>query len=53
MPSGWLIAISAIGLLHTIPAQTAFCLTGVVIELVGFFFVARQQIPKRKSNNDA
>jgi hypothetical protein len=49
MPAGWFIAVSAIGLLHTLPAQTAFCLAGLAIELLGFVFVARQHIPKRRS----
>jgi hypothetical protein len=53
MLGGWVIAVSAIMLLHTIPAQTAFCLAGVAIELAGFFFVAREHIPKRRSKSDA
>ncbi len=51
MPAGWFIAVSAIGLLHQLPAQTAFCLAGVAIELVGLVFVARQHIPKRRSKS--
>lgn len=51
MPAGWFIAVSAIGLLHSLAAQTAFCLAGVAIEIVGFIFVARQQIPKRRSKS--
>jgi hypothetical protein len=51
MPAGWFIAVSAIGLLHTLPAQTAFCLAGLAIELVGFVFVARQNIPKKRSKS--
>lgn len=51
MPAGWFIAVSAIGLLHTVPAQTSFCLTGFAIEIVGVVFVARQHLPKRKSPN--
>jgi hypothetical protein len=51
MPAGWFIAVSAIGLLHTVPSQTAFCLAGVAIELVGLFFVARQHIPKKRSKS--
>jgi len=53
MLGGWVIAVSAIMLLHTVPAETAFCLAGVAIELVGFFFVAREHIPKRSSKSDA
>ena len=53
MPAGWFIAVSAIGLLHTLPAQTAFCLAGMAIEIVGFVFVARQHIPERRSKSDA
>jgi hypothetical protein len=53
MPAGWLIAISAIGLLRAVPAQTAFCLTGIAIELAGFVLVARQHIPKPGSKSDA
>jgi len=51
MPAGWFIAVSAIGLLHQLPAQTAFCLAGVAIELVGLVFVARQHIPKPRSKS--
>jgi hypothetical protein len=51
MLAGWFIAVSAIGLLHALPAQTAFCLSGVAIEVVGLVFVARQHIPKKRSRN--
>jgi hypothetical protein len=51
MLAGWFIAVSAIGMLHSLPAQTAFCLAGLVIEIVGFVFVARLNIPKRRSKS--
>jgi hypothetical protein len=51
MLAGWFIAISAIGLLHDLSAQTSFCLAGIVIEAVGFVFVARQHIPARRSKS--
>jgi len=51
LPAGWFIAVSAIGLLHSLPAQTAFCLAGVAIEAVGFVFIARQHIPKPRSKS--
>ncbi len=47
MPAGCFIAISAAILLHTLPAQTVFCLAGFAIEVVGFILVARQHLPKR------
>ena len=53
MPAGWFIAVSAVWLLKTLPAQTAFCLAGIGIEVVGFVFVAREHIPKRRSKGDA
>jgi hypothetical protein len=53
MPAGWGIALSAIRLLHTLPAQTAFCLAGLAIEIVGFVLVAREHLPKRRVKNDA
>ena len=53
MLGGWVIAVSAIMMLHTVPAQTAFCLAGVAIELAGFFLVAREHIPKPRSKSDA
>jgi hypothetical protein len=51
MPAGWFIAVSAIGLLHTVPAQTAFCLAGVAIEIVGLVLVARQRSPRRSTSD--
>jgi hypothetical protein len=53
MLAGWIIAVSAIGLLHSLPAQTAFLLAGIAIEIVGFVLVARQHIPKPRSKGDA
>jgi hypothetical protein len=53
MPAGWFIALSAVALLHTLPAQTVFVLAGVAIEVVGFIFVAREHTPKRRSKSDA
>ncbi len=49
MPAGFFIAVSAVILLHTPPAQTAFCLAGVSIQIVGFVFVAREHLPKRSA----
>ncbi len=53
MPAGWGIALSAVRMLHTLPAQTTFCLAGIAIELVGFVLVAREHLPKRRANHDA
>jgi hypothetical protein len=53
MPAGCFIAVSAVVLLHTTQAQTVFCLLGVAIEIVGFVFVAREHLPKRRSKSDA
>jgi hypothetical protein len=39
--SGWLIAITAIVLLAAGPAQLAFLLSAVGIQLVGFVLIAR------------
>jgi hypothetical protein len=52
MPAGCFIAVSAAVLLHTLQAQTAFCLAGFAIEVVGFVFVAREHIPKRRSKHE-
>ncbi len=52
MPAGWFIAVSAVVLLHTVPAQTVFCLLGFAIEIVGFVFVAREHLPKRKTKKE-
>ena len=49
MPAGFVIAVSAVVLLHTVPSQTAFCLAGVAIQIVGFVFVAREHLPKRSA----
>ncbi len=46
MPAGFFIAVSAVALLHTVPAQTVFCLAGVSIQIVGFVLVARQHRPR-------
>ena len=53
LPAGWFIAASAVVLLHTVPSQTVFCLAGLAVEAVGFVFVAREHIPKRRTKSDA
>ena len=52
MVAGWLIVLSAIALLHTLAAQTAFALTGVGVEVLGFVLAARDLMPKRRAKSD-
>ena len=51
MPAGFFIAVSAVVLLHTPPAQTVFCLAGFAIQIVAFVFVAREHLPKRSAHH--
>jgi divalent metal cation (Fe/Co/Zn/Cd) transporter len=53
MLAGWGIALSAVSLLHALPAQTAFCLAGIAIEIAGFVLVARVHLPQRRVKHDA
>jgi hypothetical protein len=48
LPAGCFISVSAVVLLHTLAAQTVFCLAGVAIQIVGFVFIAREHLPKRR-----
>lgn len=53
MLAGWLIALCAVAILRALPAQTAFAVAGVGIEVLGFVFVARNHFPKRRAKSDA
>ncbi|HYL15405.1 MAG TPA: hypothetical protein VEV41_20380 [Terriglobales bacterium] len=42
--AGWAIVLSALVLLHSPPAQTAFVLAGIAVELLGLALVVRAHL---------
>ncbi|HEX3685426.1 MAG TPA: hypothetical protein VHU83_23025 [Bryobacteraceae bacterium] len=52
MLAGWGIVVTAVLLLRTPVAKTAFVLAGIAIEVVGFVLAARAHLP-RGARNDA
>ena len=42
--AGWAIVLSALDLLRSAPALIAFILAGIVVELMGMFFLFRSHL---------
>lgn len=45
--AGWGIVLASLALLKTVPARTAFVLSGVAVEMLGMGIVMRSYIPPR------
>ncbi len=50
MPSGWIIALTALAILGSGPARGAFALAGVAVEMLGLALLARAHAPARKDD---
>lgn len=49
LPSGWLIAVTAVVLLKTPPSQSAFVLAGIGVEAIGLVLLMRaNRVPHRE-----
>jgi hypothetical protein len=51
MLAGWAIAVTAVLLLRTPAAKTAFVLAGLGIEALGFVLAARAHVPRRRTSD--
>ncbi len=51
--AGWAIVVSAVVLLRSQGAKTAFVLAGMAIEALGFILFARAHLPSRGAATDA
>lgn len=51
MLAGWTIVVTAVLLLRTPMAKTAFVLAGAAIEILGFVLVARAHLPHRRMSD--
>jgi uncharacterized membrane protein len=51
MLAGWAIAVTAIFLLRTQIAKSAFVLAGTGIEVLGFVLLARAHLPRRGTSD--
>ena len=49
--AGWCLMLCALLMLTSLPAQTAFCLAGFAVEVLGFVLLARTCIPARKKQD--
>ena len=47
LPAGWAIAIAAVALLKTVPAQSGFVLAGTGVEALGLALVFRSHMTHR------
>ncbi len=52
MPAGWVIVVTALMLLVSLPSRTCFVLAGVAIELLGLFLAARSHLSSRGAKRD-
>jgi len=50
LPSGWIIVLAAVILLPSAPAQAAFALAGMGVELLGLSIVVRSQLIRHREN---
>jgi hypothetical protein len=51
MLAGWAIAVAAVLLLRTPTPKTAFVLSGLGIEVLGFVLAARAHVPRRRTSD--
>lgn len=49
LPSGWVIVLAALAMLHG-TAVSVFILSGIAVEILGFVLVARAHLPAREGN---
>ena len=47
LASGWIIVLAAVVLLPSLPAQTAFALAGIGVQLLGLTLVVRSHLIHR------
>jgi len=50
--AGWILVLSAIMLLHTLPARTSFVLAGMGVEVLGFVLLSRYHLPQGSDRNE-